>query len=251
MSQIIAGRHAVYHALKAGRRPVRRIWISQGGDDRSLSELRGLAEQRNVPIERAERRFFAQRVSVENHQGIAAEVAELGLLSLADLLTTEPQRVLLLDKIQDPQNLGALLRSAYAFGMEGVIFTKHESAPLSPVAIKAAAGAVEYLPLCRVPRLAGILDPVKEAGLWLYGGVAAGGENLWEQDLTSRIALVIGGEGEGLHQLVRRRCDHLVQIPLNEASDSLNASVAGGVLMAELARQQSLASTAKTTRLQR
>lgn len=248
MSQVIAGRHAVYHAIKAGKRRIFRLWIREGSDERGLTPLRALAAERGIPVEKVDAAFLARAVPLQVHQGVAAEVAELPSYSLRELLarfepasgSPAPQSLLLLERIQDPQNLGALLRSALSFGVTGVVLTTHRSAPLSAVAVKAAAGAVEYLPLVQVASLAEPIARLQKHGFWVYGGLATGGENIFQLDFPSRVALVIGEEGGGLSRLVRQRCDQLVSIPTVGPIESLNASVAGGVLMAELARQKNL-----------
>lgn len=237
MSQIIAGRHAVYHAVKAGRRKVLQLWLLSGIDEKPLADLLALANDRGIPIDRVDKPFFAKNVDVQTHQGVAARVSALEYLSLDSLIDavdprSAPRRLLLLDEIQDPHNLGALLRSALCFGICGVLITRHRSAPLSPAAVKAAAGAVEYLHLGLVPSLPQPIDRLKKADFWIYGAVVEEGISCWDQDYPDTAALVIGGEARGLHRLVKEKCDCLISIPCQGPLGSLNASVAGAILMA-------------------
>lgn len=231
MLERIAGWHAVYHAIRAGRRSVHRLWIARDEKGRGLS-LRQVAGQQKIPCEEVNAHWFEAQAPITSHQGVVAEVAPLPILSLPELILKRPECLLLLDRIQDPHNLGSLLRSALALGMQGVLITTSESAPLSAAAIKVAVGAVEYLPLSQVSRLPQAMQRLKEAGYWLYGAAAEGTESLWDLDFSGPRALVIGGEAGGLGRLVRERCDHMVSIPCQDPPGSLNAGVAGGILMA-------------------
>lgn len=242
MPQVIAGRHAVLHALRAGRRQVRQVWLLDRAHGPAIEEALSLADERGVPVERAGASFFRSRVPLETHQGVAAEVAPLPYITLDELIgQLEPvasSRVLLLDGIEDPHNLGALMRSAHCFGIDAVIWPERRSAPLSVAAAKAASGAVEYLALCPVNNLVTAIDGLKEVNFWVYGAIPEGGESLWEVDFPPKAALIIGGEGAGLRRLVRKQCDHFITIPMESTIGSLNASVAGGILMSHFGKKR-------------
>lgn len=236
MPQYIGGRHAVYHAIKAGRRKVHKLIIQAGICEEALESLIGEASSMGISIETGTKEFFAQNVNLQTHQGVTALVDEISYISL-DLMientqSKETSRILLLDGIEDPHNLGALLRSALSFGIHGVIWPQRRSASLTATAVKAAAGAVEYIPLARVNNLVKSIEEMKKAGFWIYGSVAEGGKILWEESFSEAAALVVGGEGRGLKRLVRQKCDVLLSIPTEGPLESLNASVAGGILMA-------------------
>jgi len=238
MAEFIGGRHAVYHAIIAGRRQIKHIWLREGAKSDATLEIISAAGQRGIPVETAPAGFFAKKVRLEVHQGVAAEAQPLPRQDFEDWLASDrpPQRLLLLDGIEDPQNLGSLLRTALCFGMQGVVWSQRRSAPLSAVAVKAAAGAVEYLSLSTVPNLAQAMVLLKEAGYWIYGAAAEGEQILWDLEVPPAAALVIGGEGKGLHRLVKDRCDVLIQVPIKGPLGSLNASVAGGVLMSHFSK---------------
>jgi 23S rRNA (guanosine2251-2'-O)-methyltransferase len=174
------------------------------------------------------------------HQGVVAEVGKLAFLELADIIdsVTGPRAlVLVLDGVEDPMNLGALIRSAEAAGVNGMVLPRERAAPLTSTALKAAAGAAEYVPVARVTNLVRALKELKEAGFFVIGAAADADISLYDQDLNLRLALVIGGEGRGLRRLVRETCDVVVSIPLAGRIESLNASVAGAVAMFEYVRQ--------------
>ncbi len=241
MPTYLAGRHAVFHAVKAGRRPVRTIYLQAGINEREVRPLLELARSQGIPVETVPKDFFARHLSVETHQGVAAAAEELPVIDLEALLaklpSEAPQRLLLLDSVEDPHNFGALMRSALSFGFQGVIWPRRRSAPLSAVAVKAAAGAAEYLHLVRVGNLNQAMEALKARQYWIYGSVAEGGQDPQSEDFPRSAALVIGSEGRGLHRLVQERCDALLTIPCEGPLESLNASVAGALLMAAMRSQ--------------
>lgn len=240
--QLIGGRHAVYHAIKAGRRSVHELIIQQGVHEQRLATLLAEARAQSIPITKLSKGSFAKQAPLATHQGVLAVVAECPLTPIEELIASEPQserqrRLLILDGIQDPHNLGALLRTALCFGMQGALWARRRCAPLSATAVKAAAGAVEYLPLCQVTNLSQSLEQLKTAGYWIYGSVAESGVSLWEQTFPDAAALIIGEEAQGMHRLSRQQCDVLLSIPCVGPLGSLNASVAGGVLMSHFCKQ--------------
>jgi 23S rRNA (guanosine2251-2'-O)-methyltransferase len=228
---LIYGRNAVLEAARAGR--VRRILLAEGLDpDPRLDELRQLAPTENVPVARVA--GLAQGA----HQGVVAELAPRTFLSLRQVLQAAPTLLLGLDGVEDPQNLGAILRTAEAAGVDGVLLPERRSAPLSGAAVKASSGASELLQLCRVSGLASAVAEVRRAGLWCVALDPRGDELPWEVDLTQPTLVVVGGEGKGVHRLVRERCDARVRLPMAGQIASLNASAAAAALLYEVARQR-------------
>ena len=231
--EVIYGRNAVLEAARAGR--VRRLLIAPGlGADPRLDELKALVPDLvEIPAERLE--ILAGGV----HQGVAAELKPRRTWTLKDLLEEQPTLLVALDGVQDPQNLGAILRSAEAAGADGAILPERRSAPLSSAAVKASSGASELLRICRVPGLPSTLSDLKRAGIWCAGLDPHGDQLPWEFDLTQPVCLVIGGEGPGLHRLVRERCDVRLRLPMEGRVESLNASAAAAALLYEVVRQRS------------
>jgi len=228
---LIYGRNAVLEAARAGR--VRRILLAEGLDpDPRLDELRQLAPTENVPAARVA--GLAQGA----HQGVVAELAPRTFLALRQVLQAAPTLLLGLDGVEDPQNLGAILRTAKAAGVDGVLLPERRSAPLSGAAVKASSGASELLQLCRVSGLASAVAEVRRAGLWCVALDPRGDELPWEVDLTQPTLIVVGGEGKGVHRLVRERCDARVRLPMAGQIASLNASAAAAALLYEVARQR-------------
>lgn len=228
---VIYGRNAVLEAARSGR--VRRVLVAEGlGHDPRLSELREIAAVEEVSPARIA--ALAQGA----HQGVVAELAPRTLLTLRQLLQTSPTLLLGLDGIEDPQNLGAILRSAEAAGVDGVLLPERRSAPLSAVAVKASSGASEHLRLCRVSGLASAVPEARRAGLWCVALDVRGDLQPWDLDLTQPSLLVVGGEGKGVHRLVRERCDARVRLPMAGRVGSLNASAATAALLYEVVRQR-------------
>ena len=243
---IVLGRNAVREAVKSGR-SIDRILVLEEQDG-SLKEILALAKERGIVVRVTDRRKldelcmpFGHNGKPGNHQGIVAQVPDIEYAELSDLLEiakerNEPPFLLLLDEINDPNNLGSMLRSAACAGMHGVVITKRRAASVTAAVAKASSGAVEYIKVARVGNLSAAIATLKEAGVWICGADAAG-KPMTEVDLTGPVALVIGNEGEGLSRLVRESCDHLAAVPMRGPMDSLNASVAAAVLMFEKNRQ--------------
>jgi 23S rRNA (guanosine2251-2'-O)-methyltransferase len=228
---IIYGRNAVLEAARAGR--VRRVLVSEGLDpDPRFEELRGLASVLEVPPARIA--ALAQGA----HQGVVAELRPRTFLTLRQLLDGSPQLLLGLDGIEDPQNLGAILRSGEAAGVDGVLLPERRSAPLSAIAVKASSGASEHLRLARVSGLPSAIAEVRRSGLWCVALDPRGELLPWEFDLTQPVCVVVGGEGSGVHRLVRERCDARIRLPMSGRLASLNASAAAAALLYEVSRQR-------------
>ena len=218
-------------AARAGR--VVRAFVAEGvGADPRLVELAGL-----VPVERVPAGQVAA-LARGAHQGVVAELTPRTFIGLRQLLEAAPDLLVALDGVEDPQNLGAILRSAEAAGAGGVLLPERRSAPLSPAAVKASSGATEHLPLCRVAGLPAAISEVKRAGIWCAALDPMGEMAPWEFDLTQPVCLVVGGEGAGVHRLVRERCDVRLRLPMAGRVASLNAAAAAAALLYEVVRQR-------------
>lgn len=243
---IIMGRNAVREAVKSGR-SIDRILVSKELDG-SLREVVNLARDNNIQIREVDRYKldeicmpFGHGGKPGNHQGILAQVPGVEYCDISDILRAardkdEKPFIILLDGVEDPQNLGSIIRSAECAGAHGVIIPKRRSASVTAAACKASAGAVEYMKVARVSNLAGAIDRLKDEGLWIAGADMEGTE-MTKADLKGAIGLVIGSEGDGLSRLIREKCDFLVSIPMSGHIDSLNAAVAAAILMFEKKRQ--------------
>jgi 23S rRNA (guanosine2251-2'-O)-methyltransferase len=232
---LIYGRNAVLEAARAGH--VKRVLVADGLDpDPRLDELATLIRVEVVAKERLE------GLAHGNHQGVVAELAPREFANLRGLLAANPTLVLGLDGIQDPQNLGAILRTADAAGVDGVVLPERRSAPVTGAVVKASSGASEHVRLVRVSGMASAVSEIKRAGLWCVALDVNGEQAPWEFDLTQPVCLVIGGE-EGVHRLVRQRCDARLRIPMAGRVDSLNASAAAAALLYEVMRQRAVRSS--------
>lgn len=243
---LLIGRNAVREAIKADR-SIDRILVSTETDG-SLKEIVQLARDRKLVIREVDHKKldelcmpFGHGGKTANHQGIVAYAAGVEYCEIADILAVAKERgeapfVIVLDGIEDPHNLGSILRSADCAGAHGVVIGKRRSAQVSAAAVKASAGASEYLKVARVVNIARAVEELKEAGLWI-AGADMDGQPMHRQNLTGALALVIGSEGDGISRLVREKCDYLVSIPMRGHIDSLNAGVAAAILMFEKRRQ--------------
>lgn len=237
---ILYGRNPVLEALRAGR-AARSIVIALGlREDDRVREIREHAGRRGIPVEETPRRRLDDMAHTEHHQGVAGYFHARPALTLDGLLgrARSPQLLLVLDEIQDPQNVGALVRTAEAVGADGVITTLRRAAGITPAAAKAAAGATEHMDIVLVTNLVNCLETLERAGIWRIGLDAAGATRYDRFDYTVPVALVVGAEGDGLRQLTRRHCDALVTLPMVGRVASLNAAAAGAVLLYEVARQR-------------
>lgn len=240
--EVLYGVHPVEEALRAGRRRFDSVLVARERHDDRLERLVDACRKAGVRVVQEAREQLTQTAGTQDHQGVVALVRAAESLSLEDLF--EPGKpgarrlVLALDGVEDPQNLGALLRVADGAGVDGVLLTERRSAPLSPVAVKASAGAAEHLRIARVVNLVRALESLKERNLWVIGLDERGTTDYDRFDLTGDCVLVLGREGAGLHDLVRRTCDHLLRIPMAGGVSSLNVSTAGAVVLYEAARQR-------------
>lgn len=239
--RLIEGWNPVLEALRAGRR-LERIWLA-ADRNKNAAALRGLAAERGVPVEVVERTRLERMAASAEHQGVLAWAPPYRYSSVDDILAVaaergEPPFLLILDHIEDPQNLGSLIRTAECAGVHGAIIPSRRAAGITPAVGKASAGAIEYLPVAQVSNLVQEMDRLKEQGIWMVGAHMAGEKSLFEADLSGPVGLVIGAEGKGLSRLVAEHCDILVRIPMAGRINSLNASVAGALLMYEVVRRR-------------
>jgi 23S rRNA (guanosine2251-2'-O)-methyltransferase len=240
--EVLYGLHPVEEAVKAGKRRFEQVLVARERRDERLERLIALCREHGVSIRQESREQLTLLAQTPAHQGAVALVRPQELLTIEDLFAptgSGAARLLLaLDGVEDPQNLGALLRVADGAGVDGVVLTERRSAPLSPVAVKASAGATEHLRMARVVNLVRALEELKRRNLWIIG-LDERGESEYDQfDLTGDCVLVLGREGAGLHDLVRRTCDYLLRIPMAGGVSSLNVSAAGAVVLYEAFRQR-------------
>jgi 23S rRNA (guanosine2251-2'-O)-methyltransferase len=236
------GRNPVRALLRGDRRRADEIAVLAGAHG-PLAELVSLARQAGVKVSYRTREQLTAIAGTPEHQGVVARVAAAEYVDLEDLLALPGQRgeapfFLALDQVQDPRNLGALLRTADAFGVHGVIVPKHHAVGLTDAAAKTAMGAVEYVSVARQTNMVSALEKLKESGVWIYGAAPTAGTAPWAADLRGPICLVLGSEGEGLRPLVARTCDVLLSIPMAGRVSSLNVGAAGAALCYEVARQR-------------
>jgi 23S rRNA (guanosine2251-2'-O)-methyltransferase len=231
LAQLIFGRNAVLEAARAGR--VVKVYQARGlGHDPRLEEIARLARVEEVAPDRID------QMAPGVNQGVAAELKPRRDWTLKELLATEPSLLVALDSILDPQNLGAIVRSAEVAGAGGAILPEHRSAPLSPAAVKASSGATELLPIARVSGLPSAIVEVKRAGLWCVALDQRGETLPWEFDFKQRVCIVVGGEGAGVHRLVKERSDARVRLPVAGRVTSFNASAAAAAILYEAVRQR-------------
>ena len=206
-----------------------------------MREIEGMLRDRGIPLRIEEKKEQLDQIA-PNHQGIIAFAEPRAYASLDDIFALAAERnedpfVIILDELEDPHNLGAIMRSAECAGAHGVIVEKRKAAGLTETVAKASAGAVEYIPCAQVTNIARTLDELKDRGLWI-GGADMGDTNFWDQSLTGPIGIVIGNEGKGIRRLVREKCDFILSIPMKGRINSLNASNAAAILMYEIRRQR-------------
>ncbi|ACO45320.1 23S rRNA (guanosine(2251)-2'-O)-methyltransferase RlmB [Deinococcus deserti] len=237
---LLYGRNPVMEALKDGR--VSEVLLARGVEEAFVREVKTLAESvGGVRVRFSPRIELDQLAGTTQHQGILAEVEDMAWASMDDIMDRAEARgedlvVVLLDGITDPRNFGAIIRSAEVLGAHGVVVEERRSAPLSPVVAKTAAGATSYLPVAQTKNLPRLIDQLKAEGVWVYGAAGEAAQELGKVDFSGKLALVIGAEGEGMRRLVREKCDVLVSIPVRGKVQSLNASVAAGILLYEATR---------------
>ncbi|WP_297568321.1 23S rRNA (guanosine(2251)-2'-O)-methyltransferase RlmB [uncultured Anaerovibrio sp.] len=238
---MVAGRNAVMEALKGGR-SVNKLMVANGSNEGSIKEIIAIAKEKGVNIIYLERSKIDSMARGIRHQGVLAQVSPVDYVELEDILQVarernEPPFIVLLDELEDPHNLGAILRTADATGVHGVLIPKRRSCPLSATVAKTSAGAVEYVPVARIGNVVQTIRRLKDLGLWV-AAADMDGTNYYEADMTGPLLLVIGSEGHGVGRLVKEQCDFIVKLPMVGRINSLNASVAGSILMYEAMKQR-------------
>ncbi len=239
--EIIYGLNPVMEALR-GTRQIYELFVAGSSSDKRVEKMLKLAAERKVPVRQREKADLNRLCNTDHHQGVALKVEPFPYADLGDLLDELKDNptglVLVLDSVQDPHNLGALIRSAACAGAHAVVIPKDRAAGVTAAAEKASAGAAGTVPVAQVTNISQALQDLKKAGFWIYGADGSAKHTLYQQDFSGPVALVIGGEGEGIRPLVRKGCDEVVSIPLQGGVSSLNASVAGGVFLFEVVRQR-------------
>ncbi|RPI01385.1 MAG: 23S rRNA (guanosine(2251)-2'-O)-methyltransferase RlmB, partial [Ignavibacteriae bacterium] len=242
MDNLIIGRQPVLEALKS-RQPIERILILHGTSGGPIDQAKQLARKLAIPVKETDKERFAELAGDATTQGIIAIIDNYHYAEVEDILASaelkkEPPFILILDEIEDPHNLGALIRSAECAGAHGIIIPLHNSASVNATVTKTSAGATAHLPVARVTNIAQSMDGLKKSGVWIVGTEMESDKLYYEHDYRGPLALVIGNEGKGIRRLVREKCDFLVRIPMHGKIESLNASVAGALVMFEAAKSR-------------
>lgn len=242
MSETIVGRKPVLEALRS-RLPLEKVVIAFGTHGKAVDDIRRQARQGGIPVTEVDRERFRQIADQSTAQGVAAIAAGKAYVEVEDLLETALQKgekpfLLILDEIEDPQNLGALIRTAECAGVHGVVIPRHHSATINETVAKTSAGASLHLPAARVANIVQTIDFLKKKGVWVVGTDSSGGKLYHEADYSGPLAIVVGNEGRGIRKLVKEKCDFLVRIPLRGKMSSLNASVAGALVLFEAAKKR-------------
>ncbi|MCM3703420.1 23S rRNA (guanosine(2251)-2'-O)-methyltransferase RlmB [Paenibacillus macerans] len=240
----IGGKHSLLEALNAGR-TINKIWVAEGAQKHLTQPILAEAKNRGIVVQFVDKRKLDQMVPGLQHQGVVAQVAPYAYAEVDDLLAAAREQgeapfLLILDEIEDPHNLGSILRTAECTGVHGVIIPKRRSAAVTATVSKTSAGAVEYVPVARVTNLVQTMEQLKQAGIWIVGTDVNAREDMYQGGgvLNGPVAVVIGNENKGMGRLVRETCDVLLKLPMNGRLNSLNASVAAGVMMYEVLRRR-------------
>lgn len=240
-TDLIYGRNAVIEALKS-EKCIDKVYIGAADTKGSVGKIIGMAKDRGVPVKDVTGQKLDLMCGTTSHQGVAATVAAVDYSTMEDIYKKAegmgaPLFVIIADEIEDPHNLGALIRSAECSGAHGIIIPKRRSAGLSPTVYKSSAGAASYMPVVRVSNLVQAIDELKQRGVWVYCADMEG-QSWCKVDYSGAVALVVGNEGAGVGRLIKEKCDFTVTLPMLGSIGSLNASVAGGIIMYEIARQR-------------
>jgi len=239
---ILYGIHAIQEALRSDQRPFERILMAEGRREREVAEVLRLAARRGVPVELAGRAELTELAGTPHHQGLVAVVTRRMYLGLGELLArlrgTKVPALLLADGVEDPANLGAMVRSAEVLGFHGVIIPRRRAAGVTPAVVRASAGAAEHLPIAQVGNMTQAIARLKDEGLWIVGFDASAEVACFEADLLGPVGIVVGSEGRGIRRLVREQCDLLVSVPVSGRVSSLNVAAASAVAMYEVMRQR-------------
>lgn len=237
----IAGRNSIIETLKS-ERDIHKIWIAESSQRGPMQTIVKLAKERNILIQYVPRKKIDQ-ITNENHQGVVAQVAAYQYAEIEDLFKRAEEKgedpfFLILDELEDPHNLGSILRTADASGVHGIIIPKRRSVGLTATVAKLSTGAIEYIPVARVTNIATTIDELKKRGIWVFGTDARESQDYRKMDASMPLALIIGSEGKGMGRLVREKCDFLIRLPMVGQVTSLNASVAAAIMMYEVHRKR-------------
>lgn len=241
--ETICGINAVFEALKARKRKVLGVYIAEGRKEGTIAKITDLAEKLSVKVKIVPKGKIFDLTRVETNQGVAAEVESFTYISIEELINLakkaeKPAFLIILDQINDPHNLGAVIRTAHLLGAHGIILPKDNAAGIGPTVTKAASGAVEYIPIAKVINLNNAINTLKNNNIWVVGADGDTSKNIFDYDFTTPTAIVLGGEGKGIRRLVKENCDELLAIPMVGKVGSFNVSVASAIFMTELVRQR-------------
>ncbi len=231
----IEGRNPVIEAIKSGR-SIDKIYVLKGESHGSIIKIKAMARDNKIPVVEIDKKKFSEMSDISSSQGVVANVSPVDYVSVEDIIKraedkNEPLFVVLLDEIEDPHNLGAIIRTANAAGAHGVIIPKHRSAYITATVAKTAAGACFYTPVAKVTNLVQTIKKLKDYGVWFYGADMHGEKDIFDTDFSGKIGIVIGNEGKGISPTVKKECDFMVNIPMLGEVESLNASVSAGIFM--------------------
>ncbi|MBI4641786.1 MAG: 23S rRNA (guanosine(2251)-2'-O)-methyltransferase RlmB [Candidatus Tectomicrobia bacterium] len=243
MTDILYGLHPVKESLLAGERQFQTLFLARGRRGIEIDQLVDLAKAGNIEVKVVDRRLLAKIAKTEKHQGVVGICSEKKAETIEAIFEESHKRrelplILILDGIEDPRNLGSMIRSAEAFGFHGVIVPKHRAARPTATVAKTSAGALEHIPFVQVVNIVQTLEILKERGIWVIGAEADSQKACWSFSLGGAIALVLGGEGKGIRPLVKKTCDEIISIPMRGKLSSLNVAVACGILLYEVIRQR-------------
>lgn len=235
----IEGRNPVMEALKSGTN-IDKIYIQKGEAQGSVIKIRKIAQEKRIPLVEVDKRKLDEMSNSHSHQGVIAQVSPVDYVSVEEILKRAEQKgeapfVVVLDEVEDPHNLGSVIRTANGAGVHGIIIPKHRSAGITATVAKVAAGACFYTPVARVTNLVRTIQDLKEKGVWFYGADMAGEKSVFETDFSGGVGIIVGNEGKGISRLVKEECDFLVQIPMHGEIESLNAAVSAGIFMYQAA----------------
>lgn len=241
-SNYIEGRNPVLEALKSDRE-IEKIMIAKGTKEGSINKIVGVARDKKIMIQTVDRSKLDSISSTKSHQGVIAIAASYTYKTVEDILALAKSReedpfIIILDEIEDPHNLGAIIRTAECAGAHGIIIPKRRAAGVTPTVLKTSAGAAEYVPVVKVTNISATIELLKKENIWIYGADMDGDSYYYEKDMTGAIGLVVGSEGGGMNRVVKEKCDFLVKIPMKGKVSSLNASVAASILTYDVLRQR-------------
>ena len=239
--QVIYGINPVFEILKGNDRPIIQLMVAKGRGGEPIQKILNLAREKRIPVDFIDREYLDIKTGCKAHQGVAGFCEEFAYASMDDVIANRHRDfknnvILILDGITDPQNLGSLIRTAHCFGINGVLIPKDRSASITASVIKSSSGTAQYTPVAMEVNLSNAIEYLKAKGFWIYGTDAASGQNIHTVDYKGDIAVVMGSEGKGIRPLIKKKCDFLLSVPIRGKIDSLNVSVAAGIILHEILR---------------